>query len=119
MPGLAAVLDAVGVGVVPHEVADRHRLVEAEVDRQVAAALGQQSSCWARVAVRRRRALARRRRHITGQRPARGKVRRIHAHRVRARRLGEAVLPPCPSSCHCVTATPGRVGPGQREAHVG
>ena len=33
---LAAVLDAVGVGVVPDEVADRYLLVVAEVDRQVA-----------------------------------------------------------------------------------
>ena len=34
-PWLARVLDAVGVGVVPDEVADRHRLVHAGIDRVV------------------------------------------------------------------------------------
>src|SRR5258708_3315937 len=38
---LAAVLHAVAVAVVPDEVADGDRLIEAEVDRQITAAPGQ------------------------------------------------------------------------------
>jgi len=83
-------LDGNGVQIVPHKVANRHRLVEPEVDRLIAATGLQERRCrsrWAGVAVRRRRALACLRRHITR--------RRHHRHRVGTRNQSRELVLPC------------------------
>src|SRR5262249_15505094 len=112
--GLVGVLDAVAVEVVPHEVANGHRLVEAEVDGLIAAAGGQGArgrAGGADVAIGGRGAFARGGGRVAG--------RGGDGDGVGAGRLAELVQTVGVRDRGLRDAGAGAAGAGQRESHAG
>ena len=116
---LIGVLNAVGIGVVPHIVTNGHRLVVPEVQGEIASARGQRGGSRAAAAAVGAIAFAHRGGHITGQGATRREIGRIDRHRVAAGKFGKQILAVRPRGGVIRDRRAGHAGARQRQTHVG